>query len=398
MANSASDSYLQAGSLGKHISSSLFSIPGFFAGLGSKGSVDSDSLRSPTSPLDFRLFTNLSNPFGFKSLSSAETESGRQSKFFSSEVGLGIINSIAVDDNGPTSEARDSNRRKNVIFGPQIKTKISKSSNHYTKSLGSSLKSYSLPSNYTISSLSKAKIPSSSSGAINSVCGNGELSALVSEPFENNASFFSNASSFSSSGIVLTQDSDPSDENFQLESSNSSFQVINSSPQRENSLPIKSCSLPITIGASNAYVGSLTAREIELSEDYTCIISHGPNPKTTRIFGDCILECHTDENIDSSKMEEPGIESSPLGSFSEGFDRGVVDANVQICYSCKKVLKEEHDIYLCRDGKAFCSSKCSSEEIFAEDKIDKTSKDDSESSAASSYHEDLFMMGLPFAL
>ncbi|XP_038901591.1 FCS-Like Zinc finger 10-like [Benincasa hispida] len=394
MANSDSDSYLQAGSLGKHISSSLFSIPGFFAGLGSKGSVDSDSLRSPTSPLDFRLFSNLSNPFGFKSISSPETESGRQNKFVSGEVGLGIINSIVVDDCETASEARDSNRRKNVIFGPQIKTKISKSSNHYIKSLGSSLKSYSLPSNYTISSLSKAKIPSSNSEAIDSVCGNGEFSALESEPFENNASFLSNAGSFSSSGIDLTQNSDPSAENFPLKSSNTIFPMINNSPQRENSLPIKSCSLPITIGPSTAYVGSLTAREIELSEDYTCIISHGPNPKTTHIFGDCILECHTDENIDSSTMEEPGIESS----LAEGFGCGVVDANLRICYSCKKVLKEEHDIYLCRDGKVFCSSQCSSQEIFGEDKINKTSKDDSESSAASSYHEDLFIMGLPFAL
>ncbi|KAE8650737.1 hypothetical protein Csa_023406 [Cucumis sativus] len=368
--------------------------------IGQKSSVDSDSLRSPTSPLDFRLFSNLSNPFGFKSISSAETESGRQNKFVSSEVGLGIINSIVVDDCGTTSEPRDSNWRKNVIFGPQIKTKISKSSNHYIKYLGSSLKSYSLPSNYTISSLSKAKIPSSNSGAIDNICGNGEFSALESEPpFENNASFLSNAASFSSSGIDLTQNSDPSTENFPLESNNTIFPMINNSPQRENSLPIKSCSLPITIGSSNAYVGSLTAREIELSEDYTCIISHGPNPKTTHIFGDCILECHTDENIGSSTIEEPGIESSPLGSCPEGFDHGVVDANLQICYSCKKVLKEEHDIYLCRDGKAFCSSQCSSEEIFGEHKLNKTSKDDSESSAGSSYHEeDLFIMGLPFAL
>lgn len=349
MANSASDSCLQNGSLGKHISSSLFSIPGFFAGFGSKGSIDGDSLRSPTSPLDFRLFSNLSNPFGFKSISSAESESGRQKKFVSSEVGLGIINSIVVDGCEPTSEALDSNRRKNVIFGPQIKTKIYKLSNHYIKSLGSSLKSYSLPSNYTISSLSKAKIPSPNSGAINSVSGNGEFSTLESEPFENNASFLSNTGSFSSSGIdLLTQNFDPSAEFFPLEGNNTIFPAISNSPQRENSLPIKSCSLPITIGSSHAYVGSLTAREIELSEDYTCIISHGPNPKTTRIFGDCILECHTDENIDSSEIEEPGIESSPSGSCSEGLGHGVLDASSQICYSCKKVLKEEHDIYLCR--------------------------------------------------
>ncbi|CAI0423413.1 unnamed protein product [Linum tenue] len=33
-----------------------------------------------------------------------------------------------------------------------------------------------------------------------------------------------------------------------------------------------------------------TAGEIELSEDYTCVISHGPIPKTTHIFDDCIID------------------------------------------------------------------------------------------------------------
>uniref|UniRef100_A0A7N0UCX6 Uncharacterized protein n=1 Tax=Kalanchoe fedtschenkoi TaxID=63787 RepID=A0A7N0UCX6_KALFE len=33
----------------------------------------------------------------------------------------------------------------------------------------------------------------------------------------------------------------------------------------------------------------LSVAEMELSEDYTCVISHGPNPKTTHIFDDYIL-------------------------------------------------------------------------------------------------------------
>ncbi|CAH2068016.1 unnamed protein product [Thlaspi arvense] len=39
----------------------------------------------------------------------------------------------------------------------------------------------------------------------------------------------------------------------------------------------------------------IPTREMALSEDYTCIISHGPNPKTTHIFGDCILDCDPKE-------------------------------------------------------------------------------------------------------
>lgn len=34
----------------------------------------------------------------------------------------------------------------------------------------------------------------------------------------------------------------------------------------------------------------LTLTEMELSEDYTCVITHGPNPKTTHIFDDCVVE------------------------------------------------------------------------------------------------------------
>ncbi|GFP81985.1 hypothetical protein PHJA_000341800 [Phtheirospermum japonicum] len=35
----------------------------------------------------------------------------------------------------------------------------------------------------------------------------------------------------------------------------------------------------------------LSLKEMELSEDYTCVITHGPKPKTTHIFGNCIVEC-----------------------------------------------------------------------------------------------------------
>ncbi|XP_039070344.1 FCS-Like Zinc finger 8-like [Hibiscus syriacus] len=34
----------------------------------------------------------------------------------------------------------------------------------------------------------------------------------------------------------------------------------------------------------------LPVTEMELSEDYTCVISHGPNPRTTHIFDNCVVE------------------------------------------------------------------------------------------------------------
>ncbi|KAF8392398.1 hypothetical protein HHK36_022740 [Tetracentron sinense] len=45
-----------------------------------------------------------------------------------------------------------------------------------------------------------------------------------------------------------------------------------------------------TPGSPLVFTGCLSASEMELSEDYTCVIYHGPNPKTTHIFDNCIVE------------------------------------------------------------------------------------------------------------
>jgi hypothetical protein len=62
-------------------------------------------------------------------------------------------------------------------------------------------------------------------------------------------------------------------------------------------------SLLASIGGPRRCVGSISATEVEQSEDYTYIIAHGPNPKTTRIFGDCILEPVTVVMPDSESTE-----------------------------------------------------------------------------------------------
>ncbi|WMV47232.1 hypothetical protein MTR67_040617 [Solanum verrucosum] len=36
--------------------------------------------------------------------------------------------------------------------------------------------------------------------------------------------------------------------------------------------------------------GGLSLREMESLEDYTCVITHGPNPKKTHIFDNCVVE------------------------------------------------------------------------------------------------------------
>ncbi|XP_033136707.1 FCS-Like Zinc finger 11 isoform X3 [Brassica rapa] len=87
------------------------------------------------------------------------------------------------------------------------------------------------------------------------------------------------------------------------------------------------------IGSDNAFSSE---DEMEMSEDYTCIITHGPNPKTTHIYGDQVSE------LDSM---------FPLDNF------------LSVCNFCNKKLVLGKDIYMYRGEKAFCSAECRSEEM-----------------------------------
>lgn len=114
----------------------------------------------------------------------------------------------------------------------------------------------------------------------------------------------------------------------------SSFpRVFSSSSELKAAQLILSGSLPIPI--SNGLIGSLSASEIELSEDYTCIISHGPNPKTTHIFGDCILDSETIKSLDCKNNKNVDA-SLPSNDF------------LSRCFSCKKKLEQGEDIYMYR--------------------------------------------------
>ncbi|KAJ0982512.1 hypothetical protein J5N97_010767 [Dioscorea zingiberensis] len=96
------------------------------------------------------------------------------------------------------------------------------------------------------------------------------------------------------------------------------------------------------------FVRSLSAKDIELSEDYTCVISHGPNPKTTHIFDNCILESFDDQGFIS-------------------------------CYACDKGLvgQEKEDTLIYRGEKAFCSHECCNQEMMLDQGLEKCSPDSS---------------------
>ncbi|KAL0561407.1 hypothetical protein IC582_001833 [Cucumis melo] len=105
------------------------------------------------------------------------------------------------------------------------------------------------------------------------------------------------------------------------------------------------------------FTGCLSAGEIEQSEDYTCVISHGPNPKTTHIFGDCVIE--SGSGVYSPVRKENGYFRDRTSFSPENF--------LSFCNNCKKNLEEGKDIYLYRGEKAFCSHECRYQEMMLEE-------------------------------
>ncbi|KAJ3673589.1 hypothetical protein LUZ60_005581 [Juncus effusus] len=113
--------------------------------------------------------------------------------------------------------------------------------------------------------------------------------------------------------------------------------------------------------------GCLSPRDIELlSEDYTCIISHGPNAKTTHIF-------------DNRVVENPGTElgfTVPLRCDSDWISSGgdlsrrESDDFLSFCHACNKDLGHGSDIFIYRGERAFCSSECRYEEMLFDEVMD----------------------------
>ncbi|PRQ26077.1 putative Zf-FLZ domain-containing protein [Rosa chinensis] len=99
-----------------------------------------------------------------------------------------------------------------------------------------------------------------------------------------------------------------------------------------------------------AFSRCVSVREMELSEDYTCVISRGPNPRTTHIFDNCIVESYYTLS-DSGHLSK---------SAPENF--------LSFCHTCKKNLEQNIDIYIYRGDKAFCSHECRYQEMLLDEK------------------------------
>ncbi|KAL3812602.1 hypothetical protein ACJIZ3_013870 [Penstemon smallii] len=151
---------------------------------------------------------------------------------------------------------------------------------------------------------------------------------------------------------VLSPPNSPSD--FGIKTRNSH---VGSFSPRLSPSPVKKS----PFGSSNSCsFSTLSASEIEMSEDYTCVISYGPNPRTTHIFDDCIVEsCCGVVKFSESRKENGFFSDRKMSYPSESF--------LSFCYNCKKSLGQGNDIYMYRGEKAFCSCDCRYMEMMLED-------------------------------
>ncbi|KAJ7954863.1 protein MARD1 [Quillaja saponaria] len=127
-------------------------------------------------------------------------------------------------------------------------------------------------------------------------------------------------------------------------------------------------SASVTVKSPRVFTGCLSASEIESSEDYTRVIAHGPNPRTTHIFDNCIIENCCFGIGFSESPKKNGFLPDQSSYSSENF--------LSFCYNCKKNLGQGKDIYMYRGEKAFCSQECRHQEILLEEGIDKLEADD----------------------
>ncbi|KAI3783062.1 hypothetical protein L2E82_13124 [Cichorium intybus] len=98
-------------------------------------------------------------------------------------------------------------------------------------------------------------------------------------------------------------------------------------------------------GSPRASMDALSLSEMELSEEYTRVISYGSNPKITHIYDNCVVNSCCDV------LHSDHDPKSPWQSF------------LSSCYTCKKNLEEDSDIFMYRGEKRFCSEECRCQEM-----------------------------------
>ncbi|CAL0327236.1 unnamed protein product [Lupinus luteus] len=377
--------FSQSHILGHNIKShSIFNVPCLFVGLGSKSLLDSDSVWSPTSPLDARFLSNLGNPVITPRSTTSTPEGGNHRSWDYCKVGLSIIDSLE-DCPKFSGKIIRSSESKSISHSPQIMTKT-QNSQTYIDSLESSK---SLPKDF-------CKSPYTQNGSTflkgeSSVVFEIGESSLEQELFEKTRSCsLDSCSSFKT--LSGSTDSETGN-NFALKDKDSITQM--SSPPHFIGGSQNSNSNTLSISSSNEFIRTLSASEIELCEDYTCVISHGLNPKTTHIFGDCILETHSNDfkNHFKHEEEEGGVTlvDNMLHTPHTPFQYPSIDF-LSFCQHCNKKLQEGKDIYIYRGEKSFCSLTCRAMEIMIDEELEKSNN--LENSPELELGEQIFEIGI----
>ncbi|KZV24900.1 hypothetical protein F511_21598 [Dorcoceras hygrometricum] len=361
MSDSISESDFHTDNLEQqHKNELYFKVPGLSVGINAKNQ-ETDSVKSPTSTLDFRIFSTTGNPI--RSLRTQNVE-GQFKSWDCSKVGLSIIDSLDVETTQSGKVVRSSDS-KNIPFECQTNIRNSKFHSHF----GSLETPKSLRNNVAVFSNNQTRRDNIQKGDSAILI---EIGEAPKESFKScslgcvklNLSLTDfGSSNLGSHNLVPENKVNPSP----LKSN-----FLEGSVKSGNSLEGRMSSTPAFFHSRTGSISSVPPSEIELSEDYTCIRTHGPQSKVTHIFRDCILECHGDKLTSSVQKGEDGgmgnsgdLASCPSMAF------------LKFCHSCKKSLDGE-DIFMYRGEKAFCSLSCRSREILVDEDVEKTNVSSSE--------------------
>lgn len=339
--DSVSESYFHSDiSNQKHKTNSLLKVPGLFVGFNPRSS-ESDSVRSPTSPLDFRIFSSFGNPFRCP----RSQNEGYHKTWDRSKVGLSIIDSL--DETKNPSNVTRSSENKSILVGPQMNIKVPIFSSH----VNSLEAPKSLPKDAAVFPSTQAKpanIEKRSSDVVFEI-GEPPLEPEPKETFRSCSmdsgrygSYLTHLgnrkSRFGSGNLIPENVKNPM-------TSESGF--IQESLKLGNSSGGSLSSITPSIHPGTRFFDPIPASDIELSEDYTCVRKHGPNPKVTHIYGDCILGHNKDEVTGFLKKIEGGNAIIEAGGPSDVLASYPPEDFLKLCYSCKKKLDGE-DIYMYR--------------------------------------------------
>ncbi|KAJ6915064.1 LOW QUALITY PROTEIN: hypothetical protein NC651_017135 [Populus alba x Populus x berolinensis] len=324
----------------------FFTVPGLFVGSSLKGLSDCDSVRSPTSPLDFRMFSNIGNP----SKSPRSSHGGQRKSWDCNKVGLSIVDSLDDDGKGSGKVLRSS-ESKNILFGPRVRSKTLTFNPVLILFKNRSLCQEILQ--FFPRTLTKSPLLKGSSDVLFEI---GE-DPSDSEPFGKIRSCsLDSCRSFSSLSRLAGQNSKASSGNFCLDNVTPMrmSSIIRRKPKFKQLFKHKFDFYP-NVGYLWQRIYRFSLCKLSFLRIIHVVISHGPNPKTTHIYGDCILECQSNDlsNFGKNEAKEIGLPQAVTCSKIPGSFPSKVF--LSFCYYCNKKLDEGKDIYIYRGEKAFCS-------------------------------------------